>query len=155
LNDHDGLHNISRSDILSIFDINYCKSCTPKVEIVTAAGLSVAPQGIAFDDKYNLLIKTSKGIDFSGFVQISFNEENGCAELNGKPIRVPLNVNVCGNEKLELKSTRAVKLDFEIGKTKDQKIKYDYALVYFKSSNPLCPIKDLKLTSDRKGNAIS
>lgn len=149
------MHNISRSEWTSIFEINRCRSCFPKVEIVSESGLTVAPQGIAFDDDYNLIIKTKKGIDFTGFVSISFDKSNGCAALNGEPIKIPLNVHVCGNERLVVKSAREVKLSFEIGKTKDQTIKYDHALVYFKSSNPLCPIVDLALTSDLKGNAIS
>jgi len=70
-----------------------------------------------------LIIDTKRGFEFSGFVSIRFSEENGCAKLN-KPIRVPINVIVCGNEKLKV-DNREIDIKFEIGKTKNKDFRYE------------------------------
>jgi len=67
-----------------------------------------------------LIISTKEGLDFTGAVSITFEKENGCQALNGDPILVPINVQVCGNEKLSEISTKEMIKRFIIGETKDR-----------------------------------
>jgi len=150
-NEANSLPNVHRIDFYRWRDLfkNACKACQPRYEIVNADKVKAAAP-IWLDASNNILIKTTEGLRFKGFVKVSFPSKH-CQRISG-PVYIPLKFEICGQERVSVvDSASSLTQKFVMGIDSDVELLFDELRKEFKTDSEVCTIKSFQVVSEYNG----
>ena len=150
-NEAESLPNVHRIDFFSWRDLfkNACSACRPAFEIVNADKVKAAAP-IWLDANNNILIKTTEGLRFHGFVKVYFPGTQ-CQRIS-EPVYIPLKFEICGQERVGVVDTASTLTQkFVMGIDPDVELLFDELRKQFKTDSEVCTVKSFQVVSEYAG----